>query len=362
LVTFLWRASFETWNVLVVWTPYSAQQPDDYKMARLADTNLWYKTLRMPKGARFLYQLSPNDTLTRAPNAQRFATTQFDPLNPRRRPDDPNITKYEVLSIAELPGAPPQEWANRRSDVMPGKIEKQRFKSALLNNERDIAIYTPANYQPGNTLYDLLILFDATTYQTQVPAPVILDNLIAEKKIAPLVAVLINYPRPEDRMRELSCNPQFADFLVKELLPWVRDRYHVARDPARVTVGGLSGGGLAAAYVALRNPEAFGNVLAQSGSFWWAPNRDDGEEPNWLARQYVGSPQLQLRFYLEAGTFENDIIGAGGQILETSRHLRDVLRAKGYEVQYREFVGGHDYLSWRGSLADGLLSLVRAQR
>jgi len=43
LVTFLWRATFETWNVLVVWAPYSAQQPDDYKMTCLADSNLWYK-------------------------------------------------------------------------------------------------------------------------------------------------------------------------------------------------------------------------------------------------------------------------------------------------------------------------------
>ena len=32
--------------------------------------------------------------------------------------------------------------------------------------------------------------------------------------------------------------------------------------------------------------------------------------------------------------------------------------AKGYDVHYHEFPGGHDRLTWRGSLADGLLSLI----
>jgi enterochelin esterase-like enzyme len=50
--------------------------------------------------------------------------------------------------------------------------------------------------------------------------------------------------------------------------------------------------------------------------------------------------------------------GGGGAILEPSRHMLDVLLAKGYEVHYQENVGGHDYLSWRGGLADGLIALV----
>ena len=38
--------------------------------------------------------------------------------------------------------------------------------------------------------------------------------------------------------------------------------------------------------------------------------------------------------------------------------MRDVLLAKGYEVHNQEFQGGHDYLSWRGTLADGLIVLM----
>ena len=80
-----------------------------------------------------------------------------------------------------------------------------------------------------------------------------------------------------------------------------------------------------------------------------------------MVRQFLASPKLPLRFYLTAGTFEIDRDGSGSNILEGTRHLRDVLRAKGYDVHYEQFVGGHDGLSWRGRLADGLIALLGVQ-
>lgn len=360
LVTFLWKETFKIYNVVVIWNPYSLEHPEDYKMMHLPESNVWYKTLRIPKGARFFYQLSPNETLSRASNAQRYATVQADPLNPKRSPNDPNLTKYETFSIAELPEAPPQPWADQKPDVPAGRIEKHRFKSAILNNERDIAVYIPPNYKPSNNPYPLLVLFDGSTYQTSVPAPTTLDNLIAAKKITPVIAVMIDPANPDVRGEEYIRNPKFAECLARELLPWVRKQYHVTQNPSQVTIGGLSAGGFAAAYAAMTNPEIYGNVLIQSGMFWWSPNRDRGEEPNWMARQFVNIHKLPLQFYMDAGIFENEIAGSGGQILETSRHLRDVLRAKGYQVYYQEFIGGHDRLSWRGTLADGLMALMPA--
>jgi len=107
-----------------------------------------------------------------------------------------------------------------------------------------------------------------------------------------------------------------VDFLAQELLPWVRQHYHVTTDPTRTVVGGFSYGGLAATFAGLRCSEAFGNILVQSGSFSWKP--EDDTECEWLAREIVASPLLSL------------------------------------------YNGGHDYVNWRGTLADGLLALFGA--
>jgi enterochelin esterase family protein len=127
-------------------------------------------------------------------------------------------------------------------------------------------------------------------------------------------------------------------------------------------VAGSSFGGLAAC-ASLWYPETFGNVLSQSGSFHWSPpsgsdTTDSSSEPNWVARQFISSPKKRLRFYLDAGSAEFDAAGEANSILFCTRTLRDVLRAKGYEVHFQEFAGGHDYLGWRGTLAGGLIALM----
>lgn len=366
LVTFLWRARLATRNVLVSGSfKVPKQNRLDFQMHRLAETDVWYLTLKLPKGARFSYRLSPNDPLILdGPRAmQRNATRQTDPLNPHRWDCAPDDSKFDCSSMAELPGAPPQPWIVRKAGTPEGKLETRQIWSEIQKLERTISIYTPPGYQQNGPLNRLLVLFDADDYlDPQTAAPVTMNNLNAAARIPPTVTVFVANVKGR-RLQDLVANPEFADFMGKELIPWVQAHYNVTRDPAQTVVGGFSAGGLAACYMALRYPNVFGNVLSQSGAVWWSPeqgieNRDPIYEANWMARQFVASPKLPVKFYIEAGTFEADDSGAGADILEASRELRDVLLAKGYEVHFHQFVGGHDGLSWRGSLADGLISLL----
>ena len=337
-VTFLWRGGAEASEV----TLEAPILPDsqDASLIRLAGTDVWFLTVRLPATARFMYGF-------KRPGKRQ----SFDPLNPLR---------FRSSSFAELPAAPAQSWIGIQPEVPKGALTNEKLTSENLKEERSVSIYTPPGYDPKSGSYGLLVLLDGQNYRGPMPIPTILDNLLAAKKIRPLVAILVDNPSEESRDRDLECYPPFADFLAKELIPWARQRYRFNAEPERTIVGGVSLGGLTATYCAFRYPEVFGNVLSQSGAFayfpgWEDPGVTDFSPYGWLIRQFVTTRKLPIRFYLEAGLFENDWPDT---LLAQNRRMRDVLEAKGYSVVYSEFAGGHEFLSWRGSVADGLIALA----
>lgn len=100
-------------------------------------------------------------------------------------------------------------------------------------------------------------------------------EVVCRPAAAPTVAVFIeNVPRR--RLFDLVASDQFADFMAKELVPWIRSHYHVTKDPKQTVLSGYSAGGLAAPFVALRHPEVFGNVVSLSGAFWWSFEHNGG--------------------------------------------------------------------------------------
>jgi len=361
LVTILWRATAETTDVFV-FRIGEVNKP----MVRLLDTDLWYKTFQFQKGARFIYQLATNlpdpkewGGVIRFANAMRN-----DPLNPLQYVERANeFNPYEVstFSALELPSAKPQVWTIVQPKVPTGRVQRDKFVSKLLGNERPIWIYTPHGYSTDKKPYGLLVLSDGGLYVNTAHVATTLDNLIAAGVIPPLVAVMVDNP---NRWRELSCNSAYADFLAQEIVPWARANYHATDRPEQTIIGGSSLGGLQAAFVGLKHPEVFGNVLSQSGDFRWKP---DGEkEWEWLNRQFAASPRLPLRFSFEAGLLEGTWWWRSLQrdpspqrpLLTVNRNLRDTLKSKGYSVHYTEFNGNHGLLNWRGTLASHLIALV----
>ena len=232
-----------------------------------------------------------------------------------------------------------------------------------MHQTRQIGVYTPPDYpKPGET-YGLLIVLDGEEYRSSIPTPTILDNLLGSGRIVPLIAVFVDNVDQETRNRELTCSDSFSTFLAGEVVPRMRRDFRVSADPRRVIVAGSSLGGLAATCAALQYPSVVGNVLSQSGSYWfypgWQPRAPDSTQVGWFARRVGSMERKQVRFYLEAGLFETF---PPLNLLASNRSFRDTLAAKGYRVVYAEFAGGHQSLNWRGSFADGLMALAPRDR
>ncbi|MFH9610688.1 enterochelin esterase [Streptomyces sp. NPDC017448] len=318
-------------------------------MERVEGTGVWAISHRLRADHRASYQFHATDgSREDALRADRAAWLQVldraepDPLNTRA--PLPSRDGRNPASVLELPDAPPQPRTRRRDDAARG-----RTLDAEVDGRR-ITVHLPPGHHRGGGPYALAVLLDGEVWGPVLGVGDILDNLHADGVLPPTVAVLVD--TMGRRMEDLACSAPFVDWLADTLLPWAGQGYGAGADAARTVVAGQSAGGLTAAFAAFRRPDRFGRALSQSGSFWWPDDERGGE---WLTGQYAWAERRPVALRLEVGLQE-------WMLLAENRRLRNVLRARGYDVRYREFNGGHDYACWRGGLADGLADLLGGER
>lgn len=349
-VTFLWCGDADTGSVALI-QDWGADGIRELLMARVPGSAVWHLTRRLPADTRTTYQLAPSpDPLAPELGPDNY---RLDPLNPRTYAayvDEAGGWSID-FSLLELPAAPPgdpQAGGWLAAEPPRGSLELHQ----PLGDGRRVWVYRPAGDPPGP--HPLLLVFDGQLYKDQMGIQLMLDALIAEGRIPPVIAALIDNPE----RRELVCDEDFADTIATRLVPWLRERYPASAAPERTIAVGSSYGGLGAAFLALRHPATVGAVLSQTGWFRWAPEGEDEHE--WLARQFAAAPPAPTRFYLDVGSLETARLLDGGlSQLEANRHMRTVLQARGYAVAYREYHGGHDYSSLRHPLYEALAAMIQ---
>jgi enterochelin esterase family protein len=220
----------------------------------------------------------------------------------------------------------------------------EEVPSRILGGPRKVTVHLPRGYDESKARYPVVYVQDGTQYIQRAQAAIIADNLVEQKRVAPFIAVFID---PADRMKEYWADDRFADFMAKELVPFIDARYRTrpVRD-ARSLIG-ASLGGVTSIWAGLRHPEVFARIGAQSSSL----QIDDERVVTALAQlgRAGRKGSLPLRFYLDVGRME--------PVLDAHRRVRVMLRAKGYPVAYRELEAGHNYAAWRDLLADAFVSL-----
>ena len=119
-------------------------------------------------------------------------------------------------------------------------------QSVAASYQRHVWIYIPAHYVPG-TVTPFIVVQDGHSYRDQMVRA--LDNLIAARKVPPMVAVMLDSGGGDAQGSERgleydTMSGRYAEFIEREVLPQAASLYHIAftKDPdGRATMGGTPG-------------------------------------------------------------------------------------------------------------------------
>jgi enterochelin esterase-like enzyme len=208
---------------------------------------------------------------------------------------------------------------------------------------RLVAVYVPAQYVPG-TAAPLLVSHDGPG-SLFTPA---LDNLIAQKRIPPMVCISIangggDAQGSERGLEYDTMSGLYAEYIEKEIIPRAEKVANVTitKDPEGRAVMGSSSGGSAAFSMAWYHPELYHRVLTYSGTYvnqqWPRNPATPGGAWDYHTHLIPENPAKPLRVWLEVGERDN----YNPNVLRDNMHdwlwanwrMANVLAAKGYHYQ-----------------------------
>jgi enterochelin esterase-like enzyme len=260
-------------------------------------------------------------------------------------------------NLLEIPGTPPR--FDEVQDVPHGSIQVRSYTSTPLKSRRQLYVYVPPQYdsEPARRFPVLYLRHgsgdDESTWSLQGRAGVILENLIAQRKAAPMLIVMTN--GDTDGTWGGGSSPEALDLLGKELLgdviPLIEKTYRVTANRANRAITGLSMGGGQAFTIGLRHMETFAWVGEfSSGLLSDADFNLAKHLPGWLDDPARVNQQLKLLF-LSCGTEDPRIPG--------QLDLADTLKGKQIHYVWYPTPGVHEWKVWRHGLAEFLPKLFR---
>jgi iron(III)-enterobactin esterase len=209
---------------------------------------------------------------------------------------------------------------------------------------RKVTVYVPRQY-PASTAAPFIIGADGPDKELFTA----LDNLIAAHKVPAMIAISIGNGSGDAQGSERgleydTMSGRYAEFVEKEVLPLVEEKYHVklTKDPeGRATMGGSSGGSCAL-IMAWYHPELYHRVLTYSGTYvnqQW-PSNPQSPHGAWEFHEHLipDTPAKPIRLWMEVGDkdlFNPNVMRDGmHDWVLANENMAKVLAAKGYHYQF----------------------------
>ena len=251
--------------------------------------------------------------------------------------------------------------------------------SEVLGREVRYTVYLPPNYDAEHYYPAVYLLHgygdDHMSWIAFGEAHLTADEALAQLVIPPMILVMPDggtsfYVDSHDGA------VRYEQFFVEELIPHVERTFRVRADRRARAVAGPSMGGYGALLLGLRHPDQFGAVAALSASvrtdeevigipderwdgvfgptFGAGLRGADRLTPHWrsyapldLARDGDLETLRSVRWWLDCG--DDDLL-----LYRGNAALHVLLRDRAVPHEYRVRNGGHDWVYWRGGLADAL--------
>ena len=327
-------------NVLLNGNLQRWNDPDTMHRIDCGSNSFFYRTYVVPSDARLDYQFMVDGSV------------QLDPLNPNVTPSG-----FGPHSEVRMPKFMPTPYRTPDESVPAGtmtEINLYKYLHPPLSRYtvagRELKIYLPHGYE---TMSDLPTVYvhDGSHAIAFADFPAILDNLIAQKKIVPVIAVFIP---PVARQYEYltAGRNKYVDVLCNELVPLIDRSFRTARVPEKRAMMGISNGGHLSLYTVISRPDLFHNAGGQSPTI--SPELLD------LTRRQADGNTLPptMKIYLDCGRYDIQRYNPDwGDIdfLESNRSYSEMLSSLRIPHFFREVNDGHEWANWRERMPDMLI-------
>jgi enterochelin esterase-like enzyme len=239
-------------------------------------------------------------------------------------------------------------------NVPAGTLSKVWYDSPVIGLRRRMYVYTPPGYEKGTDKYPVLYLLhggfnDEDTWTSMGRVNVIMDNLISQGKVKPMIIVMTNgnsdqaaasfdsypfkLPSTQGNSAPGGSNGLFEASLVKDVIPFIEASYRTLTKKENRAIIGYSMGGGQTFRITVNNPDVFGYIgLLGAG---------------------VGSATPEVEKQLETLKSSNPILywvacGVDDPLAyNSSKTLVGLLKKYNFKYFYKESPGGHNWPNWR---------------
>lgn len=258
-----------------------------------------------------------------------------DPLNPR------TVQAFAgPRSEVRMPFFVKQPEVDEIGSAPKGEVIAETFTSRSLGGQRRVWYYLPPGYQTAtDTLYPTVYVLDGNNYVEKMDVPRVLDHLIANKTIPPVIAI---FSEPGDRQEEYSRSPKWRGFIANELVPAVDKRFRTFPTPDHRVILGSSLAAYGAIDLAVSSSSVFGLCAAIAPPVQAATVVSN--------QAHARAAVVSIKFFVMGGVYDSMIDGA--------RSLRTTLDEFQAPVTYLEVSEGHNTNTFRGHLDDALRALL----